>query len=355
MIFIYNWRDKKHRRSGGSETYIFNIIKYINDKILFFTSKDKNLNNFEEYNNIKIFRFGIDYLPILISLFSLFKLFKYRPKIIIENINHIPFFIPYKKIVIVHHLSGKQALYEYPFLSIFVWFFEYIIFPLFYRNKIIITVSESTKELLKKLGFERVYVIHNGINRKNIIIDKKENAIVYLGRIMKYKRIEHIILSFYLVKKKVKDAKLYIIGREKNKKYLNKLKELVNKLKLKDVYFLGYVDENKKEEILKKSKVIVMTSVVEGWGIGIIEGNSYGCVSIGYNVRGLKDSIKNNYSGFLVENNNIKELSNKIIELLENEELFNKMSKNSIEYSKNFDWDKSARKFEKILKLLTNI
>ncbi|BBL45515.1 hypothetical protein MJ1_0351 [Nanobdella aerobiophila] len=28
MIFIYNWRDKKHRRSDGAETYIFNIIKY---------------------------------------------------------------------------------------------------------------------------------------------------------------------------------------------------------------------------------------------------------------------------------------------------------------------------------------
>ncbi|MGC9124456.1 MAG: hypothetical protein ACP5IB_10385, partial [Thermoplasmata archaeon] len=117
MIFIYNWRSSKHKRSGGSEKYIYEIMKEIKDKIIFFTSYDGK-ERIEKNGNIITIKVGIDYFPLLITLFSLKFLFKYKPKLVIENINHIPFFVPWKnKIAIVHHFSGKQALYQFPLFS----------------------------------------------------------------------------------------------------------------------------------------------------------------------------------------------------------------------------------------------
>jgi len=333
MIIVFGWRDKLHRRAGGSENVIFTYMEKLKDKVIYFTSKDKGQKRMEKLNNITILRFGLDYLPILISLRFLFKVFRYKPRVLIENINHIPFFIPYRrKIAIIHHLSGKQAIYEFPFLAPFVWFFEYFLLPIFYRRVPIITVSESTKEELKRLGLKLVFVVNNGIDIRYVKLGKKENSIVYIGRIMKYKRVEHIILSFALVKKEVKDAKLYIIGRAKNEKYLRKLEDLVKRLRLKDVYFLGYVSEEEKERILSKSKVVVMTSVREGWGLSVIEGNAFGCVAVGYNVPGLRDSIKDGVNGFLIDNGNIRALAKRIIEVLKDEEMFSRMSKQAIKY-----------------------
>ena len=82
----------------------------------------------------------------------------------------------------------------------------------------------------------------------------------------------------------------------------------------------------------------------------MIEANACGTPAIAYDVPGLRNSIKHGYNGLLVENGNIMALSNTMINLIENNDLREKLSKNAKEWAKQFNWDKSAKSFEKVLK-----
>jgi glycosyltransferase involved in cell wall biosynthesis len=113
--------------------------------------------------------------------------------------------------------------------------------------------------------------------------------------------------------------------------------------------FFGYVDEATKAKLLRESWVFVITSEKEGWGVTVLEANACGTPCIGYDVSGLRDSIVDAETGFLVKDGNIEELACMICMVLEDERLRERLSRNAFEYAKNFSWDESAEKFEKII------
>ena len=87
-------------------------------------------------------------------------------------------------------------------------------------------------------------------------------------------------------------------------------------------------------------------------GLTVIEANACGTPAIGYDVPGLRDSIRNGETGLLVANGNIHKLAESIVRVLKDEKLREKLSKNALNWSKNFSWDKSSERFLEILKLV---
>lgn len=272
---------------------------------------------------------------------------------VIDNINGVPFFTPLyirkPKIAIIHHLVKNIFFKELPFyLAIIGWICERLM-PIIYFNTLIITVSQSSKQELEKFGFRNVQIVPNGLNAYDGKMSFTKNnvpTVIYLGRIKKYKRVDHLLRAFKIVQNRISNAELWIVGDGDAKPELEKL---VQKLTLKNVKFFGYVEERKKIELLSKSWVFVITSEKEGWGNTILEANSCGTPAIGYNVAGVKDAIKNGYNGLLVRNNDVYVLANKIIEILQHNELRMQLSKNAIEYSRRFSWEYSARLLESII------
>lgn len=197
-------------------------------------------------------------------------------------------------------------------------------------------------------NFENIMVIHNGNhNYPSIKIEKsKTSLIVYVGRIRSYKQLDHLIRAFKIVRNKIEDSKLIIAG--KGDKSI--LKDIAIDLGLESsVMFYDNISENKKMELLSKAWVFVIPSMKEGWGITVIEANSCGTPIIGYNVEGLKDSIKNNETGLLVRSGNIEELATSIIRIIENKDFREQLNKNVIKWSERFDWNKSAEELLKIM------
>jgi glycosyltransferase involved in cell wall biosynthesis len=84
---------------------------------------------------------------------------------------------------------------------------------------------------------------------------------------------------------------------------------------------------------------MVNTSLKEGWGLTVIESNACGTTVIGSNVPGLRDAIKDGETGLLYQYGNIKELSEKILLLINDEDLRNRLSKNAVEWASTFNWD----------------
>ncbi len=346
-VLFLNRRCIKHPEKGGAELYTMELAKALVENgsvVEWFSSKPKNLEREEVIEGVKFIRKGNEITTHIYGL--IYALKKDKDWIIIDEINGIGFFTFFlnKSIILVHQLYKEFWTAELGFLGYPFRFLEPFYLKL-YKNKVAITVSESTFQDLKYLGFKNIHIIENGlsITPPNKEIKKGESlTLVYVGRLKKTKNPQDAIRAFLLIKEKIKNAKLFVIGEGPLFDYLNKKYS-----GYKDIIFTGYLSNEEKYKILERSHFLLVPSIREGWGQVVIESNAFGTPAIGYNVQGLKDSIKNGKTGFLVKNH--IEMANKIIELWDNKELYEKISKNCIEWSKNFSWGKTKGKFLKFL------
>lgn len=356
-ILLFNWRDIKNPHAGGAEIFTHEIIKRWAAKghdVTLFTSKFPGCRLEEKIDNIKIIRDGGKYTVYWKARDHYNKQFKGEFDIVIDEVNTFPFFTPfYVKepiVCLIHQLAVEFWFYEvkFPFSL-----FGYILEPYYlkiYRNFPTFTVSESTKHDLLNLGFSDIYVIPEGLNQKaleKIPEKEKEPTLIYVGRLKRAKRPDHVINVFKLVKEEISNAKLWIVGDGYFKEDLMKI---VKRYSLEDVHFFGRVSERKKMELMKKAHVIVVPSIREGWGLIITEANACGTPAIGYNVPGLKDAIKNGETGLLTERNDQKSLAKTILKFFKDNSFREKLTKNALKWSHDFSWDNSASISLKILK-----
>jgi len=171
-------------------------------------------------------------------------------------------------------------------------------------------------------------------------------TIIYVGRMKKAKKPQDVIEAFKIVKEKIRDAELWMLGDG----YMRRRLEAEN---VQGVKFWGYVDKRTKDELVKKAWVIAVPGVREGWGQVVTDANALGTPAVGYDVPGLRDSIKNNCNGVLV-NPSPQSLAESLIKMLEDESFRKKLSQNAIEWAKQFSWDKSAKEFERVLERVAN-
>jgi len=80
----------------------------------------------------------------------------------------------------------------------------------------------------------------------------------------------------------------------------------------------------------------------------VTEANAMGTPAIGYNVPGLRDSIRDKETGLLCEPKP-EAMAAWAVELLQDETLRENLSRNALACAKKFSWDRSAEEFEKYL------
>jgi glycosyltransferase involved in cell wall biosynthesis len=237
-------------------------------------------------------------------------------------------------------------------IALYVFLMEKLVKPI-YRKIHWIVGSPSTFTELTEWGFpkEQVtiinYCVNKNIFRRTGVEKSKIPMIGYLGRLKKYKSIEHLIQATKIVKEKFPDLKVMIVGDGDNKK---NLEDLVSQLNLSDtVEFKGFVSEEEKINYLQQMHFVVNTSSKEGWGLTVVEANACGRCVIAANVEGLRDSVIDKNTGLLYEYGNINELAEKIIQLLSDNNLVSEYEKNAIEWADSFDWNVAADKTFKII------
>jgi glycosyltransferase involved in cell wall biosynthesis len=289
--------------------------------------------------------------------FKILKDFKDNFDVVIDEINAIPWLTPLylksPKIAFIHQTT-KRALFEE--LNKAIAFLIYLLERLgllFYRRLPIITVSGSTREELISNGMPRrnVFVVHPGIDAERYKRVREEKSvapmILYLGRLKKYKGVQYLVQAMEHILAQVPRARLLIVGKGD---YQSTLAKIVKDLNLQDyVSFEGYVSEKKKARLLKKAWVLVVPSVMEGFGIVVIEAATCGTPAIGTNVMGLRDSILDGRTGFLVPYGEPETLAQKITEVLDEDMLRSRLSENASEWGETFSWEGALRKFEMII------
>ena len=365
-ILFLSWKDIKHPEVWGAEVVLWNYIKRLQQKwyqITWVWSGFPGAKEKEDKEWVEIIRIW----SINNIYFKFPKYYKehlqWNFDVIVDEAGWIPLFAPlFEKdipiIFLIHHISDIEwdFKYSFPISKVFKYIYRKIIS--LYRNCYTITVSQSTKEeLVGVYWFEKnkVFEIENALDidlNHNIDIHEKKNEILFFGRIMPMKRVEHAIQAFGYFKNKMKsDYKLNIIWPFQDGSYMESLRKLVQELDLeKDVVFQWWLSLEEREKI-HKNKVLLFPSHKEWYGLVVLEANVYGIPAIWYDVWWVRDSIKDGINGFRVEKHNFKAMGEKLYRVLQDEEVYKQLVTSSYEHIKNHNtWESNADMFENIIK-----
>ncbi|OLP66694.1 putative poly(glycerol-phosphate) alpha-glucosyltransferase [Bacillus pumilus] len=163
--------------------------------------------------------------------------------------------------------------------------------------------------------------------------DADPNKVLMMARLTKIKNVIDAIRSFEFVVKEVPSARLEIFGSGPQEK---KLKQEIKKLNLEQNVFLKGFTQNPDGEF-RTARMSISTSVFEGCPLSIMESIVNKCPVVTYDYDyGAKTLVKNDFNGFVVEQYEVKQLANKIIELLKNNEQYRTFSENCQEKAEEF-------------------
>lgn len=357
-ILIINWEDIKNPLSGGAEVHLFEIFKRLVNsyEIHLLCSGFEGAAKEEVIDGIFVHRVGKrnNFNFYVVREFAELDK-KYNFDLVIEDINKLPFFgrffIPVKRIGIVHHLFGKLIYYETNFISgSYVYILERSI-SYFYRDIPLISVSKSTKMDLVKIGIpmKNIKVIYNGVDFAKFRPREKsrEPLIVGIGRLKRYKRFDILLQAVKILKQRLDKFQVKIVGDGDD---IERLKNITVKLGIKKfVEFTGYVSEQEKARILSMSWINVNTSPKEGWGLTSLEAQASGTLSIVPISPGLLETVIDKKTGFLYPFGDLNSLSNIIEMVIKKRNLVKIMGRNATKWAENFSWETSALETEELI------
>lgn len=343
-LLILNRRDISNPAGGGAEVYTHEITRGLaskyNCECVVFSSRFPNSDAEETIDGVRYLRKGNE---LTVHLWGFLYAVKNRNKFdkIVDQFNGIGFFtfFLHNSVLLIHQMYREFWFRELGASGAFPYVLEPLLLRL-YRKRLAITVSESTKEDLEARGFGEVRIVMNAITDlpEGEVKKDADPTIVFLGRLKSTKRPEDAIEIFRKVKQRVPAARLWMIGAGPLEKVLRKQAE-----GLTNVVFFGWVKDKEKTALLQRAHVLVVPSVREGFGINVIEAASAGCPAVGYDVPGLRDSIRHGKTGYLTDS--ADEAATRIIELLNDRAAYEQLSRNCLDYAKGFDWRKRVDEF----------
>jgi glycosyltransferase involved in cell wall biosynthesis len=275
--------------------------------------------------------------------------------LLIEDLNKVPVLVPHWRptpaVLLVHHLFGTTAFQEASLpVAAVTWLMERPL-SLLYRNLPIQAVSRSTADDLVERGFDRsrIEVIENGVDLSFFAPDPQtprfaEPTVLYLGRLARYKRVDIIIRAVARLRATGVNVRLIIGGRGAAQPELEKL---TAELAVTDrIEFAGFVSEERKRELFRRAWVHALTSPKEGWGISIMEAAACGTTSVASDSPGLRDSVRDGHTGFLVPHDDIDALADRLRTVLQDPALRDRLGAQARAFAEQYSWERTADRTE---------
>lgn len=225
-----------------------------------------------------------------------------------------------------------------------------------HRDTLIHGLTEEWRESLPRVGFrkESVFVVPVSIRDEWLSGAKAggvtEPRISWLGVFRRYKCPHHAVQAMRQVLEHVPDAHLTLAGRHDDLAYEERLRRLVEELGLtSNVTFRFNVSEQEKRELLQGSRVMVVPSSVEGFGIVVLEANACGMPVVASS--GVPESVvRDGFNGLRYRFGEIGALSAAIVRLLEDGEAYHRLSANGLAFVKQFEWSRVGAQYEQVLR-----
>lgn len=360
-ILLVNWQDRDNPQAGGAEIHLHEIFGRLateaarGHQIRLLCGGWPACPPRAQLDGIDVYRVGTRHtFPFLAHRFYT-EHFTGWADVLVEDINKIPLYTPRwgakRTMALVPHLFGSTAFQEFPApLAAAVWFAER---PLgyVYRGVPFEAISESTADDLAERGIARasVEVIYPGIDSVAYTPNAAERSpspvFSYLGRLKKYKGVHLVIRAF--AQMSVANAVLEIAGAGD---YRSELEALARSLDLGDrVRFLGRISEAEKLSLLRRSWALVFASPKEGWGITNLEAAACGTPVVASNSPGIRESVRDGVTGFLVPHGDVAAMANAMRQVAESSDLVASFGREARTFAEGFTWTRAADETERHL------
>lgn len=345
---------------AGLEIAAYNIAKHLAEKheVHVITTFDKGLLKESVEEDFYIHRVKTSKIPILRTISYYIKSF-FAVKKINPDIVHVQtVFLALSGLLIKKFLHKPYVVYGRGSDVYLPWRFKNLISKSILKNAdAVIVLTEDMKREIQKIWNRNVFVVPNGINlerfenlskkdlRSKIEI-KEEKVIMFVGSLRPVKGVKYLIEAMKITADKNKNMRLFIVGDGEERKYLENLVRNLNIERY--VTFVGKVPNEKVPEYMAASDVFVLPSLSEGFPVTVVEAMASGLPIVATNIRGLPEIIKNGENGFLVKPESPIEIAEKVLLLLEDDELRERISRNNKGKAKEYSWEAIIGKLERV-------
>jgi len=225
--------------------------------------------------------------------------------------------------------------------------------PAVYGHCRFAVISPSTRDDLVRRGIDRDLIdvvfcgLDHGLFRRlpDVARDARP-TLVHFGRMRRYKAIDVVIRALAVVRRSVPDARLVIIGDGPDRA---RLETLTGRLGLRDaVEFAGRMSGEAMVALLNRCHVFLNASPKEGWGLTVVEANACGVPVVGSDRPGLRDSIRDGVTGFLVPYGDVDAFARRTVEILSDTELRERMIAAGEAWAGSMTWERTADEMEQV-------
>ena len=223
-------------------------------------------------------------------------------------------------------------------------------------TEVIVNSNYMKNEIQRLFGlpFDKINVIPNGINLSNFTgIERdydfrrqyamdNEKIILYVGRLVYEKGVQHLTAAMPKILSNYHDAKLIIAGRGG---MMDELRAEANNLGLNDkIYFTGYLNSKQVQKMYKCADVAVFPSTYEPFGIVALEAMLAGVPTVVSDVGGLDEIVTHGVDGMKSYAGNANSIADSVTALLYDHQLATNVSKKAKQKVKEqFNWEKIAQ------------
>jgi glycosyltransferase involved in cell wall biosynthesis len=350
-----NWQDRENPHSGGAEIHLHEVFGRLAERgheVSLLVSGWAGAARRLTLDGMDVHRTGGRHtFSMAAPAYYRRHLAKPGFDVVIEDLNKVPVFAPLwarvPVVLLVHHLFGRTAFEEASLpVATMTWLLERPLAAVYGRVHVQ-AVSRSTADDLVVRGFERsrIEVIENGVDLAFYSPDAAAQrcevpTALYLGRLKKYKRVDLILRAAARLREEGQELRLVIAGKGDQR---GALEQMSHELAISDIVeFAGFVTEEQKRTLFRRSWVHVLTSPKEGWGISNLEAAACGTATVASDSPGLRDSVRDGETGYLVPHGDIDALAQRLRAILQDTTLRDRLGGNAHEFAARYSWDRSA-------------
>lgn len=224
-----------------------------------------------------------------------------------------------------------------------------------HRNTFVRVGTTEWQQAFPSLGFhpERTFLVPvsirddwlNGAEPPGVA----EPNVLWLGKFRRYKCPHHAIRAVRHLRDQGLWAHLTLAGRRDDRVYERELMKLVDQLgMIEQVTFSFNITEEEKRALLRRTRVLVLPSAVEGFGIVVLEANACGVPVVASS--GVPESVvAHRRNGLRYPFGHVRMLAEALADVLRDDQLYLSLSKDSIALARGFRWSEVGRRYENAL------